>query len=94
MDRPGKYHISDPVLPWVYFAKDAEAYFDYLNSVITKKDNRMAELEWILNEISIAAGGSHSANMSECMGRIIKAMLMYEPKGYKQPTKLKERNDG
>ena len=32
MNRPAKYHISDPVLPWVYSAKEADAYFDHIEA--------------------------------------------------------------
>ena len=30
MNRPAQYHISDPVLPWVYSATEADAYFDHI----------------------------------------------------------------
>jgi len=42
MNRPGKYHISDPVLSWVYDAKEVEAYFVYLEERI-KTEKRFAD---------------------------------------------------
>ena len=42
MNRPGKYHMSDPVLSWVYEAKEAEAYFVYLEERI-KTEKRFAD---------------------------------------------------
>ena len=44
MNRPAKYHISDPVLPWVYSAKEAEAYFDHIEAELSACKERVREL--------------------------------------------------
>lgn len=52
MDRPGKYHISDPVLDWVYYAPEMERYLSHLEA-------RVDKLEQGLVDIVMEAYGHH-----------------------------------
>ena len=51
MNRPAQYHISDPVLPWVYSAKEADAYFDHIEAEREKLIGALEDNEHFKNAV-------------------------------------------
>jgi len=78
MNRPAQYHISDPVLPWVYSATEADAYFDHIEAELSACKERVRELTRKLKEL---AGDGEAEWWAQKIWEILEAQEQREEVG-------------